>query len=118
MKNAEELTALVTRAKAGELETFNALVRRFQDMAVGNAYSILNDRGLAQDAAQEAFIQLYYDLRQILDPTRLAEPFRITVSGGVVWYPEEDTAESLLERADQCLGLAKHNGQNQIRQEA
>jgi PleD family two-component response regulator len=60
----------------------------------------------------------YLKLRQILDPTRLAEPFRITVSGGVVWYPEENTAESLLERADQCLGLAKHNGRNEIRQEA
>ena len=39
----EELTALVTRARAGNRNAYDALVSRFQDMAVGYAYSILGD---------------------------------------------------------------------------
>jgi diguanylate cyclase (GGDEF)-like protein len=60
----------------------------------------------------------FLKLRQTLDRDRLDEPFRITVSGGAAWYREGDTAESLLDRADQCLGLAKQSGRNQIRLEA
>jgi hypothetical protein len=44
MNNRQELAALVTGAQAGELAAFDALVRRFQDMAVGYAYSLLGDR--------------------------------------------------------------------------
>ena len=48
----EELNALVLRARAGDLDAYGALVRRFQDMAVAYAYALLNDFHLAQDAAQ------------------------------------------------------------------
>ncbi|NIR02616.1 MAG: RNA polymerase subunit sigma-24, partial [Gemmatimonadales bacterium] len=40
----------------------------FQDMAVGYAYSILGDFHLAEDAAQEAFVQAYLDLRKLRVP--------------------------------------------------
>jgi RNA polymerase sigma factor (sigma-70 family) len=53
---------LVHKAQGGDLDAFDALVGRFRDMAVGYAYSILRDFPLAEDAAQEAFVQAYRDL--------------------------------------------------------
>jgi RNA polymerase sigma-70 factor (ECF subfamily) len=77
MKDSTELTALVVRAQAGDLDAFDMLVRRFQDMAVGYAYSILSgDPGAAQDAAQEAFIQLYADLPSLRAPEAFVTWFR------------------------------------------
>ena len=38
---------------------FALLVRRFQDMAVGDGYSLVRDFHLAEDAAQEAFFEAY-----------------------------------------------------------
>ena len=61
----ERLGTLVERAQAGELEAYGEIVRRFQDMAYGYAFSLLGDFHLAQDAAQEAFIQAYRDLKAL-----------------------------------------------------
>jgi RNA polymerase sigma factor (sigma-70 family) len=76
LSQPNELTALVTQAQAGDLEAFERLVDRFQDMAVGYAYSILNDFGLAEDAAQDAFIQLYSDLPKLREPAAFLNWFR------------------------------------------
>lgn len=76
MKQPNEFIALVIQSKTGDLEAFERLVARFQDMAVGYAYSILNDFGLAQDAAQEAFIQMYYDLPNLREPVAFPSWFR------------------------------------------
>jgi RNA polymerase sigma-70 factor, ECF subfamily len=46
----------VAAAQSGDKEAFSQVVKRCQDMAYGIAYAILGDTGLAQDAAQEAFI--------------------------------------------------------------
>lgn len=58
----DELELLVDRARDGDLYAFSAIVRRFQDMAFAYAYSIIGDFHLAEDAAQEAFLQAYRDL--------------------------------------------------------
>jgi len=42
----------VRRAQQGEAEAFSELVRQFQNMAVGYAYSILLDVDLAEDAGE------------------------------------------------------------------
>ena len=52
-------------AKQGDLTAFNLVVREFQDMAIGYAYSILNDFHLAEDAAQEAFVEAYFCLKNL-----------------------------------------------------
>ena len=64
----EELRDALARAKAGEVEGFAVLVERFQDMAVGYAYSIVGDFHLAQDAAQEAFIEAYSGIDKVYGP--------------------------------------------------
>jgi RNA polymerase sigma factor (sigma-70 family) len=58
----------VTAAQEGDLAAFTAVVRRFEDMAVGYAYSLLGDRDAAQDAAQEAFIEAYLCLKGLRAP--------------------------------------------------
>jgi RNA polymerase sigma factor (sigma-70 family) len=74
----DEIPALVIRAKdsagdrAGRLAAFGELVARFQDMAYGYAYSILGDFHLAQDAAQEAFVQAWQNLADMREPAAFA----------------------------------------------
>ena len=77
----KDLSSLVSRAQAGDVEAFGALVRQFQDMAVGYAYSIVGDFGLAEDAAQEAFIRTYWDLGKLRQPKAFPGWFRKIVFG-------------------------------------
>lgn len=55
----------IEKARKGDLNAFDNIVMYFRDMAVGYAYSVLGDFQLAEDAAQEAFIQAYSDLRNL-----------------------------------------------------
>lgn len=72
----EELKALIHRAQDGNSEAFGIIVQRFQDMAVGYAYSILSDFHLAEDAAQEAFIEAYRCLPKLRKPDAFSSWFR------------------------------------------
>jgi RNA polymerase sigma factor (sigma-70 family) len=58
----------VVAAQGGDKEAFTKLVRRFQDMAYGVAYAMLGDAALAQDAAQESFIEAYLSLPTLREP--------------------------------------------------
>jgi len=62
----------ISKAQAGDKEAFGWIVRRFQDMAVAYAFSILGDHQLAQDAAQEAFVEVYRTLRSLREPQGFA----------------------------------------------
>ena len=70
------LTDLITQVKAGNIDAFEPLVHRFQDMAVGYGYTILKDWQLAEDAAQEAFINAYLDLANLNEPEAFPGWFR------------------------------------------
>ena len=50
---------LVRSAQSGNLEAFNALVLKYQDLLYGVALRILGQDALAEDATQEAFISAY-----------------------------------------------------------
>jgi len=63
-------TALVESALAGETDAFCTLVRRYQDHVYGVALGILAEFHAALDAAQEAFLCAYCDLRKLRDPAR------------------------------------------------
>ena len=64
------------KARSGDIDAFACIVREFQDMAVGYAYSVLGDLGLAEDAAQEAFIEAYENLAKLRKPEAFAGWFR------------------------------------------
>lgn len=71
-----DMTPFVIQAQRGDRAAFSRLVQRFQDMAVGYAYSILGDFHLAEDAAQEAFIQAYLELPKLREPRAFSSWFR------------------------------------------
>jgi RNA polymerase sigma factor (sigma-70 family) len=77
----EELTPLVTAARGGDLEAYARLVRRFQDMAYDYAHVLLGDRHLAEDAAQDAFIEAYRCLGKLREPEAFPGWFRRIVLG-------------------------------------
>jgi len=64
----ETLVTLIREAQTGNAEAYSLIVSRFQDMAYGYAYAILGDFHLAEDAAQEAFIEAYRCLPGLHEP--------------------------------------------------
>jgi len=75
----KDSVGLVVSARGGDVSAFEALIREFRDMAVGYAYSILLDFHLAEDAAQEAFIECYANLPQLRDAAAFPAWFRRVV---------------------------------------
>jgi RNA polymerase sigma factor (sigma-70 family) len=63
---------LVKRAKKGDTDAYEVLVRTYQGVAQRTAYVITGDAGDAEDAAQSAFIKAYYALGRF----RSDAPFR------------------------------------------
>lgn len=72
----DELTASVRAAQGGSLPNFEILVYEFQDMAVGYSRVLLNDFHLAEDAAQDAFVQAFTRLGQLQTPAAFPGWFR------------------------------------------
>ena len=57
-----EEAELVEGARHGDVAAYEALVRRYQNLAVRTAYVITGQAADAQDAAQEAFVKAYYSM--------------------------------------------------------
>jgi RNA polymerase sigma factor (sigma-70 family) len=62
----------VERARRGDVDAYEELVRRYQAIAHRTAYLITGDEAAAEDAAQSAFIKAYYALARF----RRGSPFR------------------------------------------
>jgi RNA polymerase sigma-70 factor (ECF subfamily) len=54
--------ALVLAASKGDLEAFNQLVLRYQDLAYHHAYSLMGDSASAEDVVQEGFVKAFQGL--------------------------------------------------------
>lgn len=54
--------ALLNGASNGNLDAFNQLVLRYQNMAYNHAYALLGDSDSAQDAAQDGFLKAFQAL--------------------------------------------------------
>ncbi|HEU5196680.1 MAG TPA: sigma-70 family RNA polymerase sigma factor [Methylomirabilota bacterium] len=63
-----ELSALVGRAREGDVAAFTALVGRFQHLAFGYALGLVRDFALAEDVAQEAFVAAWASLPKLETP--------------------------------------------------
>jgi RNA polymerase sigma factor (sigma-70 family) len=72
----DDLTILVLAAQRGDLDAFGRVVERFQNMAYAVAYAMLGDAHLAEDAAQEAFIEAYLSLPKLREPAAFPGWFR------------------------------------------
>jgi RNA polymerase sigma-70 factor (ECF subfamily) len=60
--NASSEHVLVAKATDGDLEAFNQLVSRYQDIVFQHAHALLGDLGPAEDAAQEAFLKAFQNI--------------------------------------------------------
>ena len=60
--NESQEVALVRRCQAGDKEAFSMLVEQYRSLLFGTAYLMIRDRGLAEDAVQEALIQMWKHL--------------------------------------------------------
>lgn len=105
----EELKPLVVRAQSGSVDAFSLLVHRFQDMAVGYAYTLLHDFHLAEDAAPDHARQLRWlrtqaaaYLREIADSLPAASRGPLGEAAG--WYDVE--VEALATLGDLCRQAA------------
>ena len=65
---------LIDRAKRGDREAFETVVRQVGDRCMGIAFRILRDADLAHDAVQAALITAWCELRSLHDPDRF-EPW-------------------------------------------
>jgi RNA polymerase sigma-70 factor (ECF subfamily) len=65
-------SALVERARTGDVAAFEQLVSRYQDLAVRTAWVVTGSGSEAEDAAQEAFVKAYLALGRF----RAGAPFR------------------------------------------
>ena len=72
----EDLITLVTQVRGGSDEAFTILVKRFQSLAFGLAYSALRDHHLAEDTAQDAFVIAYQSMSKLEDPSAFPGWFR------------------------------------------
>jgi RNA polymerase sigma factor (sigma-70 family) len=68
----ETLGDLVVRAQSGDLEAYAALVRMTHAMAYAVARGVLRDRGLAEDAIQDAYLRAFRRLRDLDEPAAFA----------------------------------------------
>jgi RNA polymerase sigma factor (sigma-70 family) len=112
----KEFVSFVVRAQSGDRAAFATIVRQFQDMAVGYAYSILGDFQLAEDAAQEAFVQAYLDLQKLREPHAFPSWFRRLVCkycdrqfrGKRLWTVPIDDARDLASKEPGPMKYTEH----------
>ncbi len=58
----QEPIQLIQQAKSGNMKAFQQIVETYSHKTYAIAYRILNDKGHAQDCAQEVFVKLYHKL--------------------------------------------------------
>lgn len=75
----EPLVDIVVRAQRGEHEAFEALCERFRDMAFGQAYAVLGDYHAAQDAVQDAYVEMLLHVPKLQEPAAFPGWFRTVV---------------------------------------
>ena len=67
----DRLKLALARSVTGDAQAFAELVREHQGMVFSIAYHFLQDRSLAEDLAQEVFLELYQSLDRIQSPAHL-----------------------------------------------
>jgi RNA polymerase sigma-70 factor (ECF subfamily) len=81
MKNIQPTeTALIEAAQRGDLDAFNQLVLKYQDMLYRIALRTLNDEAGAADAAQNAMIQAFRNIKSFRGGSFRSWLARVTVN--------------------------------------
>lgn len=61
-------TKLIKRCQQGDLNSFSELYEAYKKRAFGTAYLISNQKGIADDIVQEAFIECYKKIKNLKNP--------------------------------------------------
>jgi RNA polymerase sigma-70 factor (ECF subfamily) len=102
---------LLAAARAGERDGFAALVRLHQARVYGIALRMLMDRALAEDLAQEVFLQLHHSMRSIDSHQHLVFWLRqVTARRAIDRLRREHRAETLA--LDESLGLVASDSED------
>jgi RNA polymerase sigma-70 factor (ECF subfamily) len=64
-EDAGRSAGLLERARAGDLEAFDQVMRLHEKQVLGTALRLLGNLEDAQDAAQETFLRLYRSLNRL-----------------------------------------------------
>jgi RNA polymerase sigma-70 factor (ECF subfamily) len=76
----DEEQALIKAAQRGDLNAFNALILRYQNLLFGIALRMLNDEDIASDAVQEALISAFSKLNSFRGGSLRSWLARVTVN--------------------------------------
>lgn len=100
----------VRAALDGDQDAFAELVYAFQDSVFNLCYRMLYDRGEAEDAAQEAFLRAYLNLRRF-DPERSFKTWLLSIASNhcidrlrrrrMKWLSIDDPLPSLTLSSDE-----------------
>ena len=60
--NESQEAGLIRRCQAGDKEAFGTLIEQYRNVLFGTAYLMMRDKGLAEDAVQEALVQIWRHL--------------------------------------------------------
>lgn len=77
----DDESALIARSQAGDLDAFNLLVDRYERQAYSLALRTLGDPDAAADAAQDAFISAWQNLKHLKGQNFRAWLLRIVING-------------------------------------
>ncbi len=123
--NEPEEAALIRRCQAGDKEAFRTLVERYRSVLFGTAYFMLRERGLAEDAVQEALVQAWRHLSSLrLQSSLRAWLVRIVVNEVNQQLRKKHVPTLPLEQAPEVANnvdevetkLVRHEERRQIRQ--
>jgi RNA polymerase sigma-70 factor (ECF subfamily) len=92
------LEAALSRSAQGDSVAFAELVREHQGMVFSIAYHYLHDRSLAEDLAQEVFLELYQSLGRIQSAAHLTFWLRRVTANRCI-----DHGRKKLRRREQAL---------------
>lgn len=76
MGNHNDLGKYVHQAQSGDVSSYEQIVKRLQASAFSQAFSILGDSYLAEDAVQDAFVEAYRKLGSLRSPEAFTTWFR------------------------------------------
>lgn len=76
--------ALVARARRGDAAAFEEIFERYHHRIVNYLYSLVHDRELANDLAQDSFLKAYKALPRMDDELRLA-PWLYRIAGNTAF---------------------------------
>lgn len=77
----DEDLGLINKFKAGQMEGFEMLVRKYHNRLINIAHSLTSNASDAEDIAQEAFLKVYHNLKDFRNQAKFSSwLYRITLN--------------------------------------